>query len=175
MKNYENNTPRWLNYLALTTIVFSAAATLASFRGSSYSNKAVLSQNRASDNWAFFQAKSIKQHIDLVQSEMLSLELLREGAPKEAILARKAAYDEAARKYAEEKQSIEAQAHYEESVRQSSLEHNRRFSVAVIFLQIAITLSALAALIKRPALWLAGSVSGLVGLLYFANGFWLFF
>ena len=46
--------------------------------------------------------------------------------------------------------------------------------MAVIFLQIAILLSSIAALLKKKPLWLAGLVVGAVGVVHFVNGFYLF-
>jgi len=43
--------------------------------------------------------------------------------------------------------------------------------VAVIWLQIAILLSSIAALLKKKPLWLIGLAAGIVGLVYFGNGF----
>ena len=53
---------KWLNWLALTTLIFSAAATLGSSKAGGYSSKSMGEQIKASDQWAFYQAKSIKQH-----------------------------------------------------------------------------------------------------------------
>jgi hypothetical protein len=47
--------------------------------------------------------------------------------------------------------------------------------VAVIFLQVAILISSIAGLFKRKAIWLAALPVGLLGLVYFADGFFLFF
>ena len=47
--------------------------------------------------------------------------------------------------------------------------------MAVIFLQIAILLSSVSALMKMRAVWYGGLAIGAVGLVYFANGFYLFF
>jgi hypothetical protein len=44
----------------------------------------------------------------------------------------------------------------------------------VIFLQIAILLSSIAALMKKKPVWFLGLITGAFGLFYFANGFWLF-
>jgi hypothetical protein len=52
--------------------------------------------------------------------------------------------------------------------------HARIFGGAVIFLQIAILLSSIAALMKKKPLWLAGLAVGIVGILYFCDGFFLF-
>lgn len=45
----------------------------------------------------------------------------------------------------------------------------------VIFLQIAILLSSIAALLKTKPIYFAGLAVGGVGMVYFANGFLLFF
>ena len=47
--------------------------------------------------------------------------------------------------------------------------------LAVIYLQIAILLSSIAALLKKPFIYWVGLAVGVVGLVYFANGFFLFF
>ena len=53
--------------------------------------------------------------------------------------------------------------------------HGQAFGMAVIFLQIAILLSSVAALMKVRNLWFAGMGLGAVGVVFFANGFFLFF
>jgi len=53
----------WLNYLALTTVIFAVCATLSTFKGGSYSTRSVLSQSQAANQWAFYQAKSIKGYL----------------------------------------------------------------------------------------------------------------
>jgi hypothetical protein len=50
----------WLNYLALATVVLAFCATLSTFKGGSYSTRSVLSQAQAANQWASYQAKSIK-------------------------------------------------------------------------------------------------------------------
>jgi 1,4-dihydroxy-2-naphthoate octaprenyltransferase len=43
--------------------------------------------------------------------------------------------------------------------------------MAVIFLQIAILLSSIAALMKKKYVWVLGLVAGFAGIVYFVNGF----
>ena len=45
----------------------------------------------------------------------------------------------------------------------------------MIFLQIGILLSSIAALLKKKPIYFAGLAVGVVGLVYFANGFFLLF
>ena len=49
----------WINYLAFTTVIFAALATLSTFKGGGFSSRSVVFQAQASDQWAYFQAKSI--------------------------------------------------------------------------------------------------------------------
>jgi hypothetical protein len=70
----------WLNYLALTTVILAVCATLSTFKGGSYSTRSVLSQSQAANQWAFYQAKSIKSYLYEVQKEKLELELKGIGA-----------------------------------------------------------------------------------------------
>jgi hypothetical protein len=46
--------------------------------------------------------------------------------------------------------------------------------MAAMFLQIAILLSSIAALMKQKYFWYLGMASGAFGLAYFFNGFFLF-
>jgi hypothetical protein len=64
----------WANYLALSIVVFAVCATLTTFKGGGYSTQSIMSQSKASDNWAFFQAKNIKEDLYKLQSEKLEMD-----------------------------------------------------------------------------------------------------
>jgi len=51
------------------------------------------------------------------------------------------------------------------------MEHHHRFAIAVTLLQIAIALSAIAALIRKKPLWFLGMGVSLAGLGMFLYGF----
>ena len=53
----------WLNRMALSTVVLAVCATLSTFKGGGYSTQSVINQALSSDQWAFYQAKSTKQHL----------------------------------------------------------------------------------------------------------------
>ena len=46
--------------------------------------------------------------------------------------------------------------------------------VAVIFLQIAVLLSFISALMKKEPVWILGLITGAFGVFYFINGFFFF-
>jgi hypothetical protein len=172
----EEKKERWLNWLALTTVIFSGAATLASFKGSGYGSNAMMAQNLASDQWAFYQAKSIKQNTYEMQREALSLEVLHAPEPVQAKYRETIErYGKEAERYNTEKADIERKARAHEKTKADSQRYAENFGIAVLYLQVSIILSALSALLKKPYLWGFGIFPGLVGLLYFVNGFFLFF
>ncbi len=170
----------WLNYLALTTVVLAVCATLATFKGGGFSTRSVMSQTQASDQWAFYQAKSIKGYIYEMQKDKLELEIKTLGprvSPEVAEEYRKKVedYGKKVAKYEGEKADIQKEAKKFENIRNDAQKHGQAFGIAVIFLQIAILLSSIAALIKKKYIWVIGVVVGLAGVVCFANGFFLFF
>ena len=175
-KKEEKKEP-WLNYMALTTVIFAVCATLSTFKGGGYSTRGVLSQAQASDQWAYYQAKSIKGNLYQVQVEKLQLD-----AKLETDAAKKAVYQEAidsdqkkVASYEKDKADIKAAAEKLEALRDDAKRHGEPFGIAVILLQIAILVSSIAALVKRKELWYLAVPVGVLGIASFANGFFLFY
>ncbi len=172
----EENKEKWLNYLALTTVILAVCATLSTFKGGGFSTRAVLSQTQASDQWSYFQAKSIKGYIYEIQKEKLELELKTMGSKvpqafTDEYMGKIESYNKKIKKYDEEKAQIEKEARKFEKIKEVALKHSESFHMAVIFLQIAILLSSIAALMKKKYVWVLGLIAGVAGIIYFANGF----
>lgn len=175
----EEKKEAWLNYLALTTVIFAVCATLSTFKGGGFSTKSVISQAQASDEWAYFQSKSIKSYIYQVQAEKLELDSMgiqqADNQKLAAIYTNKITdYKKKIEKYEKEKSEAQAKAKQLEGMRDEAQIHSKAFGMAVIYLQIAILLSSIAGLLKKKIIWFGGSIAGLVGLVYFADGFLVF-
>jgi len=168
----------WLNYLALTTVIFAVCATLSTLKGGGYSTRSVMSQAQASDQWAFFQSKSIKGYVYELQREKFEMDLKTNRNMPRALAAdyekRIAAYKEKIERYEKEKEEIKKKAEDLEKQRDEAKVHSGAFGLAAMFLQIAILLSSIAALMKRKLFWFLGMAAGCFGLVYFFNGFFLF-
>jgi hypothetical protein len=170
----------WLNYLATITVLLALGATLSTLRVGSFSNRSILRQTQASNQWAYFQAKSIKSYLYELQKEKLEIEVkqIRSTGPKEVVDEYEKKIESYAKKligYEEEKTAIQNEARNLESQRDVALLHSQAFGVAVILLQLAILLSSIAALMKKKMVWYLGVALGALGAVYFVNGFWLFF
>ena len=61
-----------------------------------------------------------------------------------------------------------------EAERDLGTRHSQAFGLAVILLQLAILLSSIAALMKNKSVWVLGLLLGGLGIVAFANGYWLF-
>ena len=169
----------WLNYLALSTVIFAVCATLSTFKGGSYSTRSVLSQAQATNQWAYYQAKSLKGYLYETQKEGLETSIQQAGnnlSPEvlKEMNTRLDSYVKRVAKYDAEKAEISKEARKFEDIRDDAQKHSQIFGIAVIFLQIAILLGSIAALLKKKLMWYLGMAVGTVGIVYFANGFLLF-
>jgi len=170
----EEKKEAWLSYLALTTVVFAVCATLSTLKGGGYSTKSVMSQAQASDQWSYFQSKSIKGYLYELQRDKLELEL-KAGVRAAGDYRKKIDYyQQEITRYKGEKEEIRKKAEDFEKTRDEARVHSGAFGMAAMFLQIAILLSSIAALMKQKYFWFLGMGTGCIGLLYFANGFLLF-
>lgn len=169
----------WLNYLALSTVILAVCATLSTFKGGGFSTRSVMSQSQASDQWAYYQAKGIKSYMYQMQIEKMELELRgisSDASPAviDAYREKIADYKKKVEKYEKEKTDIQQAAKQLEAVRDDAQLHSKTFGVAVIYLQIAILMSSIAGLLKKKPVWYVGMAAGVIGLVYFADGFLMF-
>ena len=83
----EEQKQNWLNFLALTTVLLAVGATVSTLNVGKFSNRSILKQTQASDQWAYYQAKSIKGYLYELQKEKLEIELklITNTAPKEVL------------------------------------------------------------------------------------------
>jgi len=172
----EEKKESWFGYLALTTVILAVCATLSSFKVEHYSVESVLNQNMATDQWAFYQSKSLKGYLYELQKEKLELELktIEKTAPgplAQEYSDRIGGYGKNVKKYEQEKNEIMQIAKKHEKERDHAQEKRENFGMAVVFLQMGILLCSIAALMRKKILWLLGILVGSVGVVYFANGF----
>ncbi len=166
----------WLRLMPATTVVFAVCATLCTFKGGGFSNKSVLSQAKASDAWAYYQAKGIKLVICEQQKENLELSLhdQKEASYTAELEKRIKAYENKIKKYSLEKDTITAEAKGWEAKQVDAKQHAETCGFGVIFLQISILFSSIAALVKKSPLWYLSLAVGIVGIVEFFNGLFLF-
>jgi hypothetical protein len=176
----EEKKEKWTTYLAITTVLFAVCATLSTFKGGGFSTRSLMNQSKASDQWAFFQAKSTKSYLFELQKERMELDKqvlpkTKEGAEAAAKFQDKIdKYDAKIKQYEKEKEDIKKDAENLQLDIKGFTQHSGKFGMAVIFLQVAILLSSIAALMKKRPIWILSLAVGIVGIFYFLDGFLLF-
>jgi hypothetical protein len=172
----EEKKESWTQWVALTTTILAVCSAISSLKGGGYSTKVQLSTTMEVNMWAYFQSKSLKQHASEQQATLLQVAAAEARTPEGLRLAQ-AARDAAlaeVRRYDAEKAEIKKEAEGLQADEATNKRHGAAFGQAVMLLQIAITLSAVGALIKRKAMWWIGLCFGVAGLVYMADGFFLF-
>jgi hypothetical protein len=151
----------WVSWVAVSTAIFAAIAAIASLLAGSHVNEAMIAQMESSDQYAFYQAKSIKGHI--IESEASLLEELGKGESAANIKKK-------AEKYDTEKESIKEEAKHFKEKSEHHLHVHERLAGAVTLCQIAIALAAISALTKRKPFWFISLGFGLIGAGFMVSG-----
>jgi hypothetical protein len=156
----EKSGGRMLRMTALATAILAAVTAVASLRAGSTVNEALVLESeatqlqaRASDQWAYYQAKGIKGAVAANAASAFAANGRSAPDSLSALSAR----------YAREQADIQTEARKlekerDEKVLEASrlLEQHHRYAYAVALLQVAIALGAVAALTRQSkVLWLA--------------------
>ena len=167
----------WLKYISLTTAMLAVVAAVGALYSGSLvnealleKNKAVLLQAQASDKWTYYQAKGLKSNGASQTADLLA------ANPSQATAAEK--WRGEAARYKSDQESIKKEAEELEKQRDEKgveaehfMHHHHLFAYCVTFTQVAIALSAVAALTKRKPVWYFSMLAGVFGLGYFIYGF----
>ncbi len=169
---------KWQGRLALSTAIMAVLAALTTLYMGKFSSRAIMAQGQESDQWAFYQAKSIKGHTFETNKTTLELQYL---AQKGLAPETKAEYQKIIQKYGDEikrydgeKKEIKDKAETIAKAKLKAQDMGGNFAYALIFLQIALMLSSIASLTKRHYLWYIALICNLGWLFFFLDA-WLMF
>ena len=145
--------------IALMTAVLATIGAMVSYQSGSAQNEAmflknqsILKQAEASDQWAFYQARSIKGHVDAATAALST-----DPTVKARFQAEKAKEDAGKAEVQAEAQKLQAESRRLGEESEAKLRPHERLALALTFIQIAIALAAITVLTKRRwLLW--GSV-----------------
>jgi len=169
----------FLRRVSLSTALIAVLAAVAALQAGDTINQALLRKNDAMathgvafDLWAQYPAKGIKSAI-LKQQKQTLISLDRVPS---------ASLDQDIARYQKEQDDIAAEARHDEAEAKRSLgeaEHmthrHHRYASSVALLQIAVALSAIAALSRNRLLWTLSIVVAASGAVFFLDGYLLFF
>ncbi|MCX6920268.1 MAG: DUF4337 domain-containing protein [Verrucomicrobia bacterium] len=161
----------WTKWVALSTTLLAVCAAFATLKGGSYSTKTQLANVSASNKWSYFQSKSLKETARDTESTIIKVIEASATNPEAKAIARKAIEkaDDEIKRYKIEKAEIMKEAQFLDAEAAYSQARGGNFGLAIMFLQIAIMLSAISALMKKKSFWIVGLCAGAIGV-----GFLLF-
>jgi hypothetical protein len=183
---------KFRNAAAFTIAVMAMLLAIGSLGGGNATDDMVHGNIKASDTWAFYQAKNVRQTEYRIAADRLELELADPALRPEtrrAVEAQLAKYRETVARYDDEpdpnapgdslkgegKQQLAARARSFEAVRDRASDQDGNFDWSEVFLQLAIVLGSVAILAGSRRVLTLSLALGAVGTLLLINGYLLLF
>jgi hypothetical protein len=171
---------RFTKRIALTTAIYAVILAITALGGNNAMKEMLLAQQEASDQWAYYQAKAMRENLYRIQRLNLQADLQERAdtmipEARGRLAARiKQMTDEEAR-YATEKKEIELEARKAEHERDVNKRRDPYFNFAEALLQISIVMASIGILASsRPAFYFS-LVVAVIGAILSFNGFTLLF
>lgn len=164
----DNENNRLMLPVAVTLSILAVLVAIATLLGHRASTEEIILQTKATDQWAFFQAKNIRLH------EMQSVaDMLGTFTPvdKEKAEALREKYSKEVERYEKEKEQATEQARDLEKERDMVSRRADRYEAGEVLLEIALIICSLTLLTKKKIFWVLGMTLGFAGLCVAVTGF----
>jgi len=174
----DSNTKTFTRRIALTTAIFAVLLAFASLGGNNATKEMMLTQQQSSDQWAFYQAKVMREHLYKTSGLRMEADLLERGEAMRPNIRKlygsilKDIKAEEAR-YREENKKIEEKAKHLEAERDKYLAKDPYFDYAEVLLQIAIIMASISILAVSRQIFYFAIGSATLGTLFMMNGYLL--
>ena len=142
--------------IALTTALIAALAAVTGYLAGERGDEAMVDQIHASDQWAFYQAKSLKSSVLSAKIEIL--QSLSGHAPSVPDLEKIVRYES-------EMKEIKAAAEERQNKSTHRLEQRKILANGVTLFQISIAVAAISAITRKKQLWYASIFFGFGGVI----------
>jgi hypothetical protein len=156
--------------VAVTLSILAVLVAIATLLGHRAATEELMLQTKATDQWAYFQAKNIRLHEMQSVADMLGTFTPVEKEKAEALRGK---YQKEAERYEKEKDEISEQAKDLERERDLAGRQEDRFDASEVILEIALIVCSLTLLTKKKIFWFSGIALGVVGFCVTLSGFLL--
>jgi hypothetical protein len=153
--------------ISVTMAILAVCVAVVSLMGHRSHTEELLMQNRATDQWAYFQAKNIRRHNYEMSLDLLSLIEFKDKAQADKIREK---YHSEVERYTKEQAEVEEQAKEFEAESARAQRKADRFDLGEVFLEIALVITSLALLTKNRLYWMLGLLGGATGLAIAVTG-----
>jgi hypothetical protein len=146
--------------VSLTMAILAVLVAVVSLVGHRAHTEEVLLQAKASDQWAYYQAKNIRRHNDEVMADLTTIIPSKDPEATNKI---KGKYAQEADRYRDQQAEIQSEARQKEQEVETERKRADRFDLAEVFLEIALVITSITLLSGRRTFWYAGMVLAVVG------------
>ena len=153
--------------VTVTLSILAVLVAMVTLLGHRAHTEELLLQAKASDQWAYFQAKNIRLRETQSVADILGA---LAPADKEKTAALHEKYLTEVERYEKEKDQISEQARDFEKERDLVQRRADRYDAGEVFLEIGLIICSFTLLTKKKGFWFAGTVLGLVGVITAASG-----
>ncbi len=156
-----------LKPVSLTMAVLAVLVAVVTLLGHRSHTEAILAQSRATDQWAYYQAKGIRRHTYEIFSDLVPT------IAKDPTQAEKAKekYANQAERYRGEQDEIGNEARKLEHEVAIAEHKGDRFNIGEVFLEIALVVTSITLLTSNRAYWGMGLLFAALGVIVAATGF----
>ena len=148
---------------AVTIAILAVVLAVVGNKGDNAKTDAIIKTNEATNQWAYFQAKSIKSTVANSEREMLSL-----LSPSQTGVAEIAKLSEELKakieKYEKEQEPIKEKADEFKKEAEHESAINNRCDRAALALQVGIIAASVSILARSHAFWIGSIILGLIGI-----------
>jgi len=147
--------------VSLTMAVLAVLVAVATLLGHRAHTEEVVLQAKASDQWAYYQAKNIRERQDELFADFSSAAASKDSAAMDKFRGNAA---QEAERYKHEKADIQSEARKLEA--EVALERNRadRYDLAEVFLEIGLVITSITLLSGKRIFWYAGLLFSAIGI-----------
>ena len=156
--------------ISVTMAVLAVLVAVVTLLGHRAHTEEVVLQAKASDQWAYYQAKNIRRHEDEIFSDNGSVETTTDAA---ALAKLREKYSSEAARYKDDQKEIEDKAREMEA--EVATERNRadRYDLAEVFLEVGLVITSITLLSGRRLFWMFGMLMGVIGIALAGTGFFV--
>src|SRR2546430_15197669 len=117
----EHSGAAWISWVALSTALLAVLAAIAGLLSGKHVNEAIMNQIEASDQWNYYQAKSIK-------ASVLDAKMSLSGASNESDQSKRDRYEK-------EQEEIKTKAEHKEATAKTNFQKHEGFAAGVTLFQ----------------------------------------
>ncbi|HEY1679532.1 MAG TPA: DUF4337 domain-containing protein [Candidatus Sulfotelmatobacter sp.] len=146
--------------ISVTMAVLAVLVAVVSLLGHRAHTEEVVLQAKATDQWAFYQAKNVRRHLDDLFTDLTAVQATSDAAALEKLRAKYA--DEASR-YKDDQKDLEAEARALETEVLTEMKRADRYDLAEVFLEVGLVITSITLLSGRRLFWIMGIALGAAG------------